>query len=170
MNGNPYTFMPNRTMVDPDLKPLRSELTNAGAFSKSYVLFGSAVMMMYGLRRDVGDIDMFVKPWLWGELIERGWGWSTPRAGDPPIAIGRLPDLEVEVHAFFEWDERHNFDDIVTAAFAGGEMVNDWHCQPLEQLLEWKRKLYSANVHPKHGEDAYLIASYLETRNESRDA
>lgn len=144
------------------LAPVREELHAAGAWHGDFVLFGSSVMMLHGLRESVGDIDVFVKPWLWGELVDRGWTWRTPRAGDPPFAVRAIPGTGVETHAFFAWDERHDHGDIVAAAFAGQKVYEGWPCQPLEQLREWKSRLwYDLQVHPKHRTDVDLIDAYL---------
>lgn len=143
------------------LSPLERELRAARIAPSEYLLFGSAVLMLHGIRHVGGDVDLFVTPEAWLVLVnERHWRVHVPRPDDPPFAEAHV--LDVPVHAFYAWDGRHEFGrDIVADAFATREDVQGWPCQALELLRDWKRNLYAANVHAKHGRDVELIDSYL---------
>jgi hypothetical protein len=143
------------------LSPLGSELRAAAVPASDYVLFGSAVLMLHGIRHVGGDVDVFVTAEAWLTLVnERRWRVHLPRRDDPPFAEAHV--LGVPVHAFYAWDGRHEFGrDIVADAFASRELVQGWPCQSLALLRDWKRNLYAANVHPKHGRDVELIDAYL---------
>lgn len=133
--------------------------------SPEWMVFGSGAMYLHGLRQEIGDVDLFVTPAKWGELIGRGWDWETPRAGDPPIAATDIDGLP-RLNAFFAWDGRHDriFDfegGIVKAAFAEAKWHRGVWCQSLLQLLRWKEWLFQQGVHEKHGRDADAIRDYL---------
>jgi hypothetical protein len=108
-----------------------------------------------------GEVDVFVTTEAWLTLVnERRWTVKLPRRDDPPYAEAHV--LGVPVHAFYAWDGRHEFGrDIVADAFVSSELVQGWPCQSLELLRDWKRNLYAANVHRKHGRDVELIDAYL---------
>lgn len=131
----------------------------------SWLLMGSGMMYLHGLREEVGDVDLFVTPEKWGELVGRGWDWETPREGDPPLAAASIDGIDVRLNAFFDWDKRHGevcFEEgVVAAAFREVEFFKGFYCQSLEQLLVWKEWLAANNVHPKHGADSALIREYL---------
>ncbi len=146
-------------------RQLRAELGDQSkADQPSWLLMGSAVLLLHGLRDEVGDIDLFVTPTKWGELIDRGWRWETPQAGDPPIAAIDLDGLPT-VNAFFDWDRRHGYAfsgaGIVREGFAEAEWFDGFWSQSLEQLRQWKVWLYAQRVHEKHGRDADAIGRYL---------
>jgi hypothetical protein len=136
-------------------------------YNKEWMLFGSSVMFLHGLRDEIQDVDIFVSPVLWGMLIASGWDWKTPKADDPPIAEKEICGFTI--HAFFDWDQRHGYrifeGGIVNSAFA--HAIKEIHhgkefwCQSLEELLRWKKWLYSNQVHEKHGRDAKTIEIYL---------
>lgn len=131
-----------------------------------WLLMGSGMMYLHGLREEVGDIDLFVTPVKWGELIDKGWDWETPRAGDPPLAAVNIDGIDVRCNAFFDWDERHGrvcFEEgVVAAAFREVAFFKGFYCQSLTQLLMWKEWLAANNVHPKHGTDVMRIKEYLQ--------
>ena len=126
---------------------------------------GSGAMYLHGLREEIGDIDLFVTPGKWGELVEKGWDWETPKAGDPPIAATDIDGIDVRLNAFFDWDKRHGYSQfeggIVQAAFTHREFFKGVYCQPMWQLLKWKEWLADNNVHAKHGVDSAAIREYL---------
>lgn len=131
-----------------------------------WVLMGSVVMYLHGLREEVGDVDLFVTPTKWGELIDKGWDCETPRVDDPPIAATDLEGIDVRLNAFFDWDKRHGYSQfeggIVKAGIARAEFFEGLWCQSLDQLATWKEYLAANNVHPKHGRDVALIRGYLD--------
>lgn len=130
-------------------------------YGREAVLFGSTVMFLHGLRKEVGDIDIFVSRKLWGKLLARGWEWRTPKAGDPPFLAKRVNGIDAEINVFFEWDARHQQPyhgfSMIMGAFLFSENVQGLYCQPLDQLYEWKKWLCERNVHPKHCKDALLM-------------
>lgn len=170
-------------MIEFSLCWMRRYLFDAvGAGEADYVLFGSTVLYMHGIRagNQIGDVDVFVRRDIWARLFERvirnGATIETPRAGDPPFLAY---DLSVPIHVFYDWTARDR--DWMTAGecFArarvlrfplqghvvGGDYLN-WSCIPLELLREHKVLAEQANPgsekHAKHQRDAVLIEAHLE--------
>lgn len=147
-----------------------SEVTAAGARPGEWVIQGSTVMYLHGIRRVVGDIDIFVSRPTWDALIERGWDCVQAaddyiHCDDPPIARLYIPEHELHVDAWYEWDKRHNFErDIVSDGIASMELVQGYPCMSLQLLMSWKKWLGGVGAHPKHAADAASISSYLQCK------
>lgn len=147
---------------------LRAELNDAAALTGQrqpggWALFGSAVLLMEGLRERSGDVDVFVAPALWEHLAGRvAWRLRLPDPVDPPY-LERLV-VGVRVHAFYSWTARDphvNADQCLAAA----TLVQGWWCTPLE--LVRGHKAMCAGKHPgdprhaKHVADVAAIDVYL---------
>jgi hypothetical protein len=61
------------------------------------VVFGSAPMVLAGLRPDVNDLDLFVSEDTFSELVAHGFRSDEPRPGVPRIVIAE------HVDAFKTW-------------------------------------------------------------------
>jgi hypothetical protein len=91
-----------------EFEGLRLALAAAGAEPGDVVMFGSVVMLLHGLREEIGDIDLFVSRRLYDELKVRGWIEHRPRVGDPPFLEAHC-GAGVPVHAFYAWTERDSW-------------------------------------------------------------
>jgi hypothetical protein len=66
--------------------------------------FGSVVLLMHEIEigRRPSDLDVFVDPWVWVQLVNaHGWEVSLPDPADPPFA--RRHVYGVDVCAFYRW-------------------------------------------------------------------
>lgn len=147
------------------LRALRAELRAIEAeWRGGYVLFGSAVMLLHGLRETIGDVDLFVRVEVWAALWRRGWLQRTPHPLDPPLLEAHPPGGLV-VHAFERWRSGDPWVD-PARCFRERETVAGWPCAPLEVVREQKAgsvALWGAD-HPanaKHVRDLELLDEVL---------
>lgn len=119
-----------------NLDPLRDELDEAAAAAglgvgeRPWVLFGSVVLLLYGLRHFIGDVDVFVDPAVSRVLATRpAWTTHTPDPDDPPF-LERTVDGET-VHVFADWTSRDP-EVSPTHCRAAGVLVHGWWCTPLQ--------------------------------------
>lgn len=137
---------------------LAAELAAAGVTTKQRVVFGSTVMLLHGIREDVGDVDLFVTEQAWTALVKCGWVVRYPRAFDPPLL--EWTGGAIKVHAFVRWTARDDWMN-VREAWHEAERVGDWLCVPLELVRRWKLAAHEANPgsqeHAKHLRDVALI-------------
>jgi hypothetical protein len=148
---------------------LHGLLRVVGAAERDYVLFGSAVLWLHGIRDEIGDVDVFVTGRVWGALWDlfqleddKQVTVETPRAGDPPFLS--IPLASHPIHVFFDWSKRDEWLS-VPDAFASAETVGGWRCVPLEMLRAWKATAHAENIdsarHQKHADDLVLIDAHL---------
>jgi hypothetical protein len=110
-----------------DFERMRHELMYA---PQEYVVFGSTVMYLHGLREQIGDVDMFVSPWLYDVLYyAAGWQEFEPVVGHPPYLEGDF-GIGVPVHAFAAWDPT-DWGVCRDACFRHAELVEGLVCAPL---------------------------------------
>lgn len=110
---------------------LRHELLAVDA-GGGYVLFGSAVLLLHGIRKHVGDIDVYVTPVVYDRLGGRGWEEQRPHPTDPPFLEFTSPWCP-RVHAFFDWSPRDDWmRGTLPAALREAEMREGWRCAPLD--------------------------------------
>ena len=101
-----------------------------------YALFGSVVMLFHGLRKEIGDVDVFVDPAIWRELAGRlRWSLQLPSAVDPPFLESRCGGFKV--HAFYRWTPRDPWVDAEHCRWAA-EQVHGWWCTPLWLIRQHK--------------------------------
>ena len=110
---------------------------------KQYCIIASGVMLMYGLRDEVHDVDLKVTPELFQQLLEKYHMKQSSRYD----YVYELSD-KVDVNC-----KDFNYKDIV--------MVKGYPVEKLEKQLEWKM----ANNRPKDKEDIQKIQEYLKLRN-----
>lgn len=167
-------------MIEQTLSYLRHMLLLADAAPNEYVLFGSTVLWMHGLREEVADVDVFVSPRVYGlwkdgpksfmEAFE-----ERPRADDPPfLNLPTIPPL----HAFYEWTARDAGWITAQECFARAEWLSikrrsvgvtgwdlTWPCIPLDLVRQHKRLAYQHNlgseIHEKHRRDLVLLDAHL---------
>jgi hypothetical protein len=130
------------------------------------VLFGSAVMLLHGLREEIGDVDLFITTEGAARLaVTRPdrWRHRFVRPDDPPLL--EWTGGPVVVHAFERWTSRDWWIN-VRQAWNCREMVQGWPCVSLEMVSRWKREAARWNpgspAHEKHLVDADRIDAYLE--------
>jgi hypothetical protein len=146
-------------------EPLAAELLIASQglvpWASRYALFGSSVMYLYGLREEIGDVDIFVAEPLWHRLEARGWERQTPREEDPPLLEGCLEGMP-PVHAFYDWKKRGMQIDI--AALLNTDLrVEGWPVQSLESLRDWKASIAHHDTRPNDYDDIEKIDSFLRS-------
>jgi hypothetical protein len=114
-----------------NLDGLRAELRSVDAdVMGDYVVFGSTVLLLHGLRLTVGDVDLFVRPWLYRALRDQlGWTELWPGEHDPPM-LERHGVAPVPVHAFKAWQQRDPMVD-ASACFRFAEPHFGMPCIPL---------------------------------------
>ena len=134
---------------------LADDMRDAGVGNDAWLLTGSVVLWLHGIRESVGDIDVFVTPEAWDRLNAhvdvdgKGWEIVTPNPDHPPLLRKKI--MGVTVDAWKEW--AHPQDMTVEYAFATREIKAGYPVMSLDALREWKTKL----THPKHAADVKLI-------------
>lgn len=126
-----------------------------------FCLFGSSVMYLYGLREEIGDVDIFVTKSLWDILKNWGWELQVPRPEDPPLLEGKLRDMP-PVHAFYAWKKR-GYPIDVEALLDTDLMVKGWPVQSLEQLKVWKATISHHDTRPNDTDDIQRIDDFLRS-------
>lgn len=155
-----------------DFEPVRMELVFAEGramevgphdpLEKTWVLFGSAVLLLHGLRREIGDVDVFVRYSAWRELDRSVWAYNRPDQNDPPFLERECAGHKV--HAFHTWTDKDPEVDARQCRRAA-EAVAGWWCTPLGLLR--MHKAMSVAKHPadarqaKHLPDIEAIDAYL---------
>lgn len=135
---------------------LRYELTSVRGLD-SYVLIGSIVMWLRGIRSGVGDVDVFTDREIYDRLKAReGWCERFPDPGNPPLLERRRDGLCI--HVWYDFFDTHFPGDIHRQAFESAECVRGWNCQSLALIREWK----SLVVRPKDVADVALIDRFMQ--------
>lgn len=111
-----------------------------------WVLSGSGVMVLHGMDRKMGDVDIFIATRCWFDLLATGlWQVYTTdpddfkRRADPPYLYRTVGDIEVNV--FFDWRKRGVGDIDVNFWLHNAEYVGGWPCIPLAFILYWKQEV-----------------------------
>lgn len=128
-----------------------------------YALFGSTVLLLWGLRDRVGDVDVFVAPPVWTALAHRpGWERRTPDPHDPPYLERELDGYRV--HAFYAWTDKDPEVDADQCRRAA-ELVHGWWCTPLQIIRLHKAMALPKNIgsacHEKHRADVIAIDAHF---------
>jgi len=157
-----------------NIDPLRDELDEvsqalhiAGALPAKggapYALFGSAVMLLHGLRDEIADVDVFVAPVVYAALLRSGWEAQKPDPYDPSFLEREVNGYQV--HAFYAWTDKDpevNADQCRRTA----ELAHGWWCTPLDLIRLHKvmaRKHGNSPRHRKHAADVIVIDRYQQT-------
>lgn len=153
-------------MIDDAFDTLLVILERAQARDAEYVLFGSAVLYLHGLRapETVGDIDVFVSRRVWGAIFGQQLSFvRTPQAGDPPF-IERVTDPPL--HIFYDWTVRDSAWITMGECFLTAENVRGWQCASLATIRGHKSGAAKANPgserHAKHLHDIERIDAHLD--------
>ncbi len=121
-----------------------------------YVIFGSAPLLLWGIRQDVRDLD----------IVARGEAWDRARALGKtlptPSGHGRMVILfEGKIEIFDEWiSPTWDSNDLIDEA----DIVNGVRFANFRALSNWKR----TSTRQKDKEDARLLLCY--TKRWSRPA
>lgn len=168
-------------MIDFSLGWLHKLFSPHAVADNEYVIFGSAVLYLHGIRdvNSVHDLDVFVSPRVWGALMgdkaATGMTVETPRAGDPPFLEYKI---DTPIHFFYAWTPRDAEWITAEECFSTAEIIyrplldfgglrskSEWRCTSLETIRKHKTKAYSMNVgsarHEKHARDLELIDQHL---------
>jgi hypothetical protein len=110
-----------------------------------YALFGSAVLLLHGLRKEIADIDVFVDHRVWEELAGRLiWRVRYPNP-DHPVFLEWNHCHGLKVHAFYAW--RHDEPEVdAFAARSTAELVGGWWCTSLKLI-----RLHKTTAIYRHG-------------------
>jgi hypothetical protein len=147
--------LPTRPFFD-----LANELNDIGpAVENHFVLFGSSTLYLHGLRDEIGDVDMFVTPFLFDTLLLRGWELQTPAVGDPPL-LEYDPPWQPPAHAFSGWKKR-GYPIYPQELIRDPEFVSGWPCQNLQLLCIWKATIAHEADRARDWDDVAAIANYL---------
>jgi hypothetical protein len=126
---------------------LRRELEAAGVGVGGWALIGSGAMRVAGLDVEPGDLDLFVRPWIYERLLTCGWVETYPRVGDPPMLVLRGDRHgELEVNAWFRWRHETRWkraaEPTLENVIGGARRVDDfWWIMDLRLLALWKREI-----------------------------
>lgn len=116
-----------------------------------YALFGSAPIIVRGIREASHDIDIVVKQNVWDEYKGKpGWITRPMQDGDEYL---EWEDHNIELWRTWgpgEWD----VDQIIDEA----EMIDGLAYVQLQTVLDWKKR----NGRPKDLKDIALIKEYLK--------
>lgn len=128
-----------------DAAAARSEQLDP-ALGLPWVLFGSAVMRLHGIRDAIGDVDVFAAPVVWNELLRSTsprWTLRTPDVNDPPFL--ELDAIGTAVHVFYAWTAKDPEVDAIHCRRTA-ELVDGWPCAPLQVI-----RMHKAMAVDKHG-------------------
>jgi hypothetical protein len=132
---------------------LHQALSSYGLKGSNYVIFGSAVMKLHGLKDKIGDIDVFTTPRMYAYLRDRSTFDETyPTKGDPPLLTTRATyrissmshatpsgPVTYEVNVFHAWTSRDRWID-VPECWARAERIMSLNCIPLDIVAQQKRE------------------------------
>ncbi len=125
---------------------------------EDFVVLGSGILSALGIR-EVGDIDLLVKPELFQKLINQGWVyeekeiWSQGR-------ISREIISKDTVQAFKDfWFDSNIFP--VEEGFNRSVVIEGFNFISLQTLLEYKK----TSTREKDVQDVVLIEGYLKKSN-----
>lgn len=110
---------------------------------KQYCIIASGVMLMYGLRDEVDDVDLRVSPELFQILLEK---YNMKQSSRYDYVYELSDKIDVNCRDFSQ-------DDIIN--------INGYPVERLEKQLAWKL----ANNRPKDKEDIQKIQEYLKTHS-----
>lgn len=129
------------------------EIENVGLPKDQFMVLGSGILAALGIR-EVGDIDLLVKPALFDKLRNEGWKYEV-------IEIEGRPREKIShgiVEAFKDfWWEGGSLEP--EEGIAKAEKINGVNFIPLHILLEVKKTM----GREKDIRDVALIERYLET-------
>lgn len=148
-----------------------------------YLLGGSASMVLHGIDRELGDVDVFTTTREWHSLwAHRGtrmspvWGNNKSyshlvlpdngnhRRFDPPILRYWMADLNLKIDLFYSWKIRNHqtTTDLVHIWDNHRVIVNGLPTTSLGWLRSWKETA----GRPKDLEDIKLIDQYFDENEE----
>lgn len=134
------------------LERARAELDAVG-HGGGWVVIGSAAMAIAGLDVEPGDVDVFMRPWVYERaLIRPGWAERYPTLGDPPMLV--YGDAELPVCGWWRWRHRSRWsgpEPTVEEIIAGTRWVDGWPIMDLSLLAEWKCQIMKdCEGHPEY--------------------
>ncbi|MEU6310292.1 hypothetical protein [Streptomyces sp. NPDC047014] len=120
------------------------------------MIAGSGSLLVHGIRRQIGDLDVVARGAAW----EVAGSFGTPE--DAPMGWARRIGLMGETIEILDgW-----FDYSVDSLIAEAEVVEGVRFMPLLRVMEWKSRLVAGGVgRDKDLHDIAGIRAYLEARN-----
>ncbi len=117
----------------------------------SYALFGSAPILVRGLREASNDLDLIIRPETWGELAVRPE--LTRKTHESGREYLEWEGHNIELYPFWqpgEWGIAKLIDD--------AELIDGLPYVRLETVLAWKQRL----ARPKDVRDIALIEAFFD--------
>ncbi|MBE1464895.1 hypothetical protein [Kibdelosporangium phytohabitans] len=146
-----------------DGNELLVELRRMGLDPDHFVVFGSAPLLVHGLRETVSDLDVVARDWVWDYVSEHGEQGEGTRSKDRIWLFhgGRIQfsrnwirfDEDEEHSAKLEW----NTDDLIDSA----EPVGGLRFARVEDVLAYKQRL----LRPKDQIDIDNLREYIANRD-----
>lgn len=144
---------------------LNSLLNDVDASEDDYVLFGSIPMWFTGIREDVGDIDVFVRPHIWNKLLSLNeFDIHTPNVADPSFLEYRNFKWP-KIHIFYAWNQRDTWMDVERCyRDAVTDERTGWRYAPLTEVTKWKLQA----LRTKDIDDLFAINEYWESKENAK--
>jgi hypothetical protein len=152
---------------------------------RDYIVGGSGSMVLHGMDRDLGDLDIFTNTRTWFDILERdNANPGNPFGGkfylivppmhtherfDPPILRKWFEDLEhLKVDMFYAWKVRAGIEPLnLEKVFREHRvMIDDIPTISLDCIYDIKMPLSE----PKHAEDRAAIRAFQEQHPELRQS
>ncbi len=118
-----------------------------------FVVLGSGILGALGIR-EIGDIDLLIKPELFEKLKQRGWKYEVIEIEGKPRDM--VSNSFVEAYKDFWWNDK-----VLSPedGIAKAEKINGINFIPLRTLLNVKKEM----AREKDLRDVVLIEEYLRS-------
>jgi hypothetical protein len=136
---------------------LISKIKSLNLPTGKYMIFGSAVMEIHGIRK-AKDIDLLINEDLYKELRKKGWNrkWNFKRV----LTCKAVKKEDVEGFTNLKWkDYQFETQDLIKKA----EIINGISFMKLEDYLEYKKHL----PREKDKNDVLLMQNFLKAGSTS---
>ena len=141
----------NARVPDTSSHPLLQYTKSIGLPAGDYVIFGSAPMLLHGLRDEISDVDIVARGLAWDVACSKG---QPVRASLNGASAVQFLDGRIEVFTTWvgrEWD--------INALIDNAEIIGSLPFARLSDVLTYKLDLYRA----KDIADIQAISSFLMT-------
>ena len=140
--------------------PLLERLTSLGLKRDDFLVFGSAPLLLYGLRSELGDLDVLARGDAWEKAHQLGVPSTGKATGSPSMQF-----WGGEIEVFDQWiSKRWQFDRLVSRA----DVIDGVRFADLHDVLAYKAEL----MRPKDLADIRALRQLLitEIRQTERDS
>ncbi|MFD9304675.1 hypothetical protein ACFWCB_18800 [Streptomyces sp. NPDC060048] len=124
-------------------------LNSLGLKRDDFLVFGSAPLMVYGLRRELGDLDILARGEAWERAHQLGDPSTGKATGSPSIQF-----WGGEIEVFDQWiSQKWQFDRLVSRA----DVIEGVRFADLHDVLAYKAEL----MRPKDLADIHALRKLL---------